>query len=52
MSKEHVRVPSMTRSGLALYCCLAQRLLAMTACIWHSWQTGAPELRSLTANDH
>jgi hypothetical protein len=31
---------------------IAQRLLAMAACIWHNWQTGANNLRSLIAYDH
>src|SRR5262249_36077638 len=30
----------------------AQRLLAMAACIWHNWRTGAPQQRSLIAYDH
>jgi hypothetical protein len=29
-----------------------QRVLALTAGIWHNWQTGQPVLRSLTAYDH
>jgi hypothetical protein len=29
-----------------------QRLLAMTAAIWHNDRTGQPVLRSLTAYDH
>ena len=31
---------------------IAQRLLALAACIWHNWQTGAHDLRSLIAYDH
>jgi len=31
---------------------IAQRILALTAAIWHNDQTGAPILRSLTAYDH
>lgn len=31
---------------------VAQRLLAMTAAIWHNWITGQPVKRSLTAFDH
>lgn len=31
---------------------VAQRLLALTAAIWHNDRTGAPVLRSLTAYDH
>jgi hypothetical protein len=29
-----------------------QRLLALTAAIWHNHHTGQPVLRSLTAYDH
>jgi hypothetical protein len=29
-----------------------QRILALTATIWHNWQTGQPIMRSLTAYDH
>jgi hypothetical protein len=31
---------------------IAQRLLAMTAAIWHNYQTGQPTARSLIAYDH
>jgi hypothetical protein len=31
---------------------VAQRLLALAACIWHNWRTGATDLRSLIAYDH
>jgi hypothetical protein len=31
---------------------VAQRLLALAACIWHNWQTGTADLRSLIAYDH
>ncbi|MEO3742853.1 IS982 family transposase, partial [Plantactinospora sp. B5E13] len=31
---------------------VAQRLLAMTAAIWHNNKTGAPVTRSLIAYDH
>jgi hypothetical protein len=31
---------------------VAQRLLALAACIWWNWQTGAPVKRSLVAYDH
>ena len=30
----------------------AQRILALAAAIWHNWQTGAHDLRSLIAYDH
>ena len=29
-----------------------QRVLAMTAAIWHNWHTGQPIMRSLTAYEH
>ncbi|MQA27745.1 MAG: IS982 family transposase, partial [Micromonosporaceae bacterium] len=29
-----------------------QRILAMTAAIWHNWHTGQPIMRSLIAYDH
>jgi hypothetical protein len=29
-----------------------QRILALTAAIWHNWHTGQPIMRSLTAYDH
>ena len=32
-----------------LYLRVAQRLLAMAACIWHNWATGAGDKRSLIA---
>lgn len=31
---------------------VAQRLLALTATIWHNWKTATPTKRSLTAYDH
>jgi hypothetical protein len=31
---------------------VAQRLLALAACVWHNWATGAPGKRSLIAYDH
>ncbi|MEU0552443.1 IS982 family transposase [Dactylosporangium sp. NPDC006015] len=31
---------------------ILQRLLAMTAAIWHNWHTGQPVMRSLIAYDH
>jgi hypothetical protein len=31
---------------------IVQRLLALNACIWLSWQTGAPVKRSPIAHDH
>jgi hypothetical protein len=31
---------------------VAQRLLALNACIWHNWLTGAPVKWSLIAYDH
>jgi hypothetical protein len=29
-----------------------QRVLALTAVIWHNWHTGQPVMRSLVAYDH
>jgi hypothetical protein len=40
------------RTPAGVYARTAQRLLAMAAAIWHNWQTGADNLRSLTAYDH
>jgi hypothetical protein len=40
------------RTPAGVYARIAQRLLAMAACIWHNWRTGADDLRSLTAYDH
>jgi hypothetical protein len=31
---------------------VAQRLLALTASIWHNWLIDAPNKRSLVAYDH
>jgi hypothetical protein len=31
---------------------ILQRVLALTAAIWHNWHTGQPIMRSLTAYDH
>lgn len=39
-----------TFAGIAVR--VAQRLLAMTAAIWHNHKTGQPTTRSLTAYDH
>jgi hypothetical protein len=40
------------RTAAGVYTRIAQRLLAMAACIWHNWSTGAPDKRSLIAFDH
>jgi hypothetical protein len=40
------------RTTEGLYARVAQRLLAMAACIWHNWATGADDRRSLIAYDH
>ena len=40
------------RTPAGVYVRIAQRLLAMAACIWHNWRTGAAGLRSLIAYDH
>jgi hypothetical protein len=39
-----------TLSGVVVR--VAQRLLALAACIWWNWQIGAPDKRSLVAYDH
>ncbi len=39
-----------TNEGVAVR--VAQRVLALTAAIWHNFQTGQPVTRSLTAYDH
>lgn len=39
-----------TAAGVAVR--ILQRVLAMTAAIWHNWHTGQPIMRSLTAYDH
>lgn len=39
-----------TPTGVAVR--VLQRLLALTAAIWHNWHTGQPIMRSLTAYDH
>jgi Transposase DDE domain len=40
------------RVRAGLWARIVQRLLALNACIWHNWTTGAPVKRSLTAYDH
>ena len=40
------------RIPAGLWARIIQRLLALNACIWHNWQTGAPVKRSLIAYDH
>ena len=40
------------RTTEGLYTRIAQRLLAIAACIWHNWATGEPAKRSLIAYDH
>jgi hypothetical protein len=39
-----------TPAGVAVR--ILQRILAMTAAIWHNWHTGQPIMRSLIAYDH
>jgi hypothetical protein len=39
-----------TPSGVAVR--VLQRVLALTAAIWHNWHTGQPVMRSLVAYDH
>ena len=40
------------RTQAGIFTRIAQRLLALAACIWHNWRTGAADLRSLIAYDH
>jgi hypothetical protein len=40
------------RTAGGLYARIAQRLLAMAACIWPNWATAEPIRRSLTAYDN
>ena len=40
------------RTLAGVYTRVAARLLALAAAIWHNWQTGAPDKRSLLAYDH
>jgi hypothetical protein len=40
------------RTAEGLYARIAQRLLAMAACIWHSWAAGEAVKRSLIAGDN
>jgi len=39
-----------TMTGVAVR--VLQRVLALTAAIWHNWRTGQPIMRSLIAYDH
>jgi hypothetical protein len=40
------------RTPAGVFTRIAQRLLAMAACIWHNWTFKTTSLRSLTAYDH
>jgi hypothetical protein len=40
------------RTHLSVFVRIAQRLLALTAGVWHNWLIGAPNKRSLVAYDH
>jgi hypothetical protein len=40
------------RTPAGVFARIAQRLLALAACIWHNWRTGADNMRSLIAYDH
>ena len=40
------------RTTAGIYTRIAQRLLAMAACIWHNWASGEPVKRSLIAFDN
>jgi len=40
------------RTHIGVFVRVAQRLLALTAGVWHNWLIGAPDKRSLVAYDH
>jgi hypothetical protein len=40
------------RTPAGIFARIAQRLLALAACIWHNWDFRTTDLRSLTAYDH
>jgi hypothetical protein len=40
------------RTQAGVYVRVAQRLLALAACVWFNWQADAPGKRSLVAYDH
>jgi hypothetical protein len=40
------------RTAEGIYARVAQRLLALAACIWHNWTIRTTGLRSLIAYDH
>lgn len=40
------------RTPRGVIACVMQRILALTAALWHNDRTGQPVLRSLTAHDH
>ena len=40
------------RTDHGVFARVAQRLVALTAAIWHNWLVGAPRKRSLVAYDH
>jgi hypothetical protein len=40
------------RTPAGIFTRIAQRLLALAACIWHNWRIGASDKRSLIAYDH
>ena len=40
------------RTPAGVFARIAQRLLAMAACIWHNWAAAEPVKRSLTAYDN
>lgn len=44
------RLVGRTRAGTFTY--ISQRLLALAACIWNNWRTGASDKRFLIAYDH
>jgi hypothetical protein len=40
------------RTHTGVFVRVAQRLLALAACVWWNWETGQPDKRSLIAYDH
>ncbi len=40
------------RTGVGVAVRVLQRILALTAAVWHNHKTGQPTLRSLVAYDH
>ena len=40
------------RSRAGVFVRVAQRLLALAACVWWNWETGQPDKRCLVTYDH